>query len=199
MTELDVHLQCPLMGQLEVTGLTGPFGFWMEEQRRLCTSSAVQSDITKEALTASCDITKQTLGPCRAWENSIIVQEWIDQENKAQFEPCVVRPVPRLSAWTWQLSIMYTNFPRQGQVHKRALSCMRGHKSRWQGLASPLSPLSQQTQQETLMSCLFSKPGPGLSSLRQNHALYHKTYHFRFRWHAVVSIQVTPPPPKINK
>lgn len=38
-------------------------------------SSAALGDITKEALTPSCDVAKQTPGPWRAWENSIITQE----------------------------------------------------------------------------------------------------------------------------
>ena len=69
-----------------------------QRHRRLfsavCTSSAAWGDITKEALTPSCDIAKQTSGPWRAWENVIIAcWEWIDQENKAQFEPCPVKSI----------------------------------------------------------------------------------------------------------
>lgn len=56
-------------------------------------SSAARGDITKEALTPSCDTAKQTAGPWWAWENGIIALRWIDRENKAQFEPCVERPV----------------------------------------------------------------------------------------------------------
>lgn len=50
-------------------------------------------DITKEALTASCDIAEQTAGPRWAWENSIMVPRRIDGETEAQSEPCVEQRV----------------------------------------------------------------------------------------------------------
>lgn len=67
-------------------GLNSPIwnspGLREEKQRRLSCSSTDRGDITKEALTPNCDIAKQTTGPWRAWENSIIAREQIDKEKK---------------------------------------------------------------------------------------------------------------------